>query len=658
MSKKWPSKSQWRQFLKVLSHRERIIFLSLLFFFLASSIFLLTNFYIDNTQRAAAEGGKYTEGVVGSPRFINPIYSPAYDIDRDLVELIYSGLMKYNAKGEVVPDLAENYEVLQEGRLFKFYLKKNLLWQDTKPLTADDIVFTIKAIQNPTLKSPIRANWLGVTVEKISDLGIRFELKNPSAVFLENCTVKILPKHIWEDVAYQNFPLSIYNLQPVGSGLYKLKDLSQDSQGNIKSLELVVNPTYSGSRPNIPKITFLFFEDEDKLIKAFNSGKVQGISLYSPQKYQEVKEKGYSEYTLSLPRYFAVFFNPAESEILEEKKVREALTYGTDKEEIIEKALSGHGLKADSPVLPEIYGFKALSESYLFNQETADQTLEEAGYLKGEDGLRSKFVKKTPSFQFKSNLQKGSKGSEVTELQKCLAKDPAVYPEPEITGYFGSKTEIAVIRFQEKYAKDVLAPYGLTSGTGKVYKSTRTKLNEICNPTTEETLYLSFTLKTVNQPTLKAVADALREQWQKIGVNLEIETFSTSKLEEDVIKPRDYEMLLFGEVLGTVPDPFPFWHSSQVKNPGLNLAGYENSECDKLLERARQTLDGEKRKESLESFQEIIVGDLPALFLYSPDYLYLVTDNVKGIEEGLIADPSKRFAEAENWYIKTKRVWR
>ncbi|MDP2663833.1 MAG: ABC transporter substrate-binding protein [bacterium] len=629
----------------------------MLFLFLTSSVFLLTNFYINNTEKVAAEGGKYTEGLISSPRFINPVYSPAYDVDRDLVELIYSGLMKYNAKGEIVTDLAERYEILQEGRVFEFYLEENLLWQDTKPLTADDIVFTIKAIQNPTLKSPIRANWLGVTVEKISDLGIRFELKNPSAVFLENATVKILPKHIWENVAYQNFPLSIYNLQPIGSGPYKLKDFSQDGQGNIKSLELVTNPTYSGPRPNIPKITFLFFENEDKLIKAFNSGKVQGISLYSPQKYQEVKEKGYLEYRLSLPRYFAAFFNPAESKILEEKKVREALSHGTDKEEIIEKALSGRGLKVNSPILPEIYGFEVLPENYSFDQELANQILEEAGYLKGDDGARSKFVKKTPSFQFSSNLQKGSKGSEVTELQKCLAKDPAVYPEAEITGNFGSKTEIAVIRFQEKYAKDILTPYGLTSGTGKVYKSTRTKLNEICNPTIEETLSLSFTLKTADQPTLKAVADILKEQWQKIGVNLKIETFSTSKLEEDVIKPRDYEMLLFGEVLGTVPDPFPFWHSSQIKNPGLNLAGYENSECDKLLERARQTLDGGKRKEALENFQKIIVGDLPALFLYSPDYLYLVTDDIKGIEEGLIADPSKRFAEAENWYIKTKRVW-
>ena len=113
-----------------------------------------------------------------------------------------------------------------------FYLKKNLFWSDGKPLTADDVIFTIKSIQNPSLKSPIRPNWLGVKVKKISDLSVSFELENSSAVFLENATLKILPKHIWEEVSAQNFPLSIYNLKPVGSGPYKLKELSQDKKGN------------------------------------------------------------------------------------------------------------------------------------------------------------------------------------------------------------------------------------------------------------------------------------------------------------------------------------------------------------------------------------------------------------------------------------------
>ena len=96
---KLPSKSQWRQFFKVLTKKEGIIFFIFLFLFFSSFLFLSINFYFKNTEIKSAEGGTYIEGVVGSPRFINPIYAEAYDVDRDLVEIIFSGLMKYSPEG-------------------------------------------------------------------------------------------------------------------------------------------------------------------------------------------------------------------------------------------------------------------------------------------------------------------------------------------------------------------------------------------------------------------------------------------------------------------------------------------------------------------------------------------------------------------------------
>ena len=129
------------------------------------------------------------------------------------------------------------------------------------------------------------------------------------------------------------------------------------------------------------------------------------------------------------------------------------------------------------------------------------------------------------------------------------------------------------------------------------------------------------------------------------------------QLEKDFIKPRDYESLLFGEVLGAIPDPFPFWHSSQKKDPGLNLALYENKKADGYLEEARESSDPQIQRENYEEFQDILIADSPAIFLYSPDYLYLVKRKIKGIETKIITDPSKRFSEIGNWYIETKRVW-
>jgi len=647
--KKWPSKSQWRQFFKILSKKEKIILSLLLFLFLSSFIFLSINFYFKNTKIQPAEGGIFIEGVIGSPRFINPIYALTSDVDRDLVELIFSGLMKYDSQGQIIPDLVKEYEISEEGKIYTITLKENVFWSDGKSLTTDDVIFTIKTIQNPAVKSPVRASWLGVEIEKVSDLRVRFELKKPYGPFLENLTIKIIPEHIWKDIPPQNFPLAIYNLKPIGSGPYKLKNITQDQQGNIKSLDLIRNQNYFDKKPYLPQIIFKFFDSEEELIQAANKEEIKGFSLTSPKNLPK---------TFSLPRYFAVFFNPEKSKVLSENKVRWALNYGTNKEEIIEKVLSGYGQLVDSPILPEIYGFNSPSKIYQFDLEKAKKILDEAQFFEVENGKRIKTIKKEPAFQFKSDLKLGSQGSEVKEIQKCLAKDPEVYPEGEITGYFGSKTKAAVIRFQEKYREEILISSGLKTGTGNVLKSTRAKLNELCFKPSEEVLPLKFNLATVNQPTLIEVANLLKGQWQKLGAEIEIKTFDVSVLEREIIKTRNYEMLLFGEVLGAIPDPFPFWHSSQKKDPGLNLALYENKECDKILEEARQTLDEGKRKKLLEKFQEILIEDAPVVFLYNPDYLYLVQKEIKGIKEGIISDPSKRFLDIENWYIKTKRVWK
>lgn len=338
------------------------------------------------------------------------------------------------------------------------------------------------------------------------------------------------------------------------------------------------------------------------------------------------------------------------------------MNYGTDKKEIIEKVFLGNAKIVDSPVLPEIYGYNSPFDIFEYDLEKAKELFEKAGYKEIEGGMREKVIEKEPSFQFKKRLEVGSRGKEVEELQKCLANPPAggpeIYPEKEITGYFGNKTKAAVIKFQEKYREDVLDPYSLKNGTGIVGESTRKKLNEMCFETLPETLLLRFSLITAEDSSLKEVAEILKEQWQEIGVDLEIQTAPISQLQYDFIKPRNYEMLLFGEVLGVIPDPYPFWHSLQKRDPGLNLALYENKKSDKLLEEAREYLDEDVRKEKYEKFQDILIEEVPCIFLYSPDYLYFISPEIKGIEPGLIVDPSQRFSGIKDWYIQTHRVWR
>lgn len=648
----------WRQFFNILSKREGIVFFILSASFLASFFFICFNFYFRHTQVIAAEGGAFIEGAVGQPRFINPIYARVSDIDRDLTELIFSGLFKYDSQGKIVADLAESYEIKEQGKAYDVFLKEELFWSDGVPLTADDVVFTIKTIQNSDYKSPSFVNWLGVEIEKISDSVVRFTLKTPYGSFLENLSQKIIPEHVWKDVPAQNFPLSIYNLKPVGSGPYKLKGLKQNAKEEIVSLELVRNPRYHGKNPYLSSVTFRFFNNEEELIKNYKKGRINGFSLAEINLLEKNSLKDATLYSFSLPRYFAVFFNPEKSKILADQNIRLALNYGTNKNEILEKVLLNYGEIVPSPVLPEIYGLSLPSTLYQLDTEKAKALLEKAGFKETESGIREKIVNKEPALQFKTDLKEGSKSKDVENLQRCLAQDSEIYPEGEVSGYFGKSTKAAVIKFQEKYAKDILEPSGLKEGTGIVSKATRDKLNEICFPDSNESQPLKFSLTTVSQPVLISVAELLKKQWKALGVELEIRTLDVSQMEKEAIKKRDYESLLFGEVLTLIPDPFPFWHSTQKKDPGLNLASYQNTKADKLLEEIRQTLDEQERKKKLENFQNLLMADSPAVFLYNPDYLYLASEEIKGIDGKIIADPSKRFSKIENWYIKTERTFK
>lgn len=663
---KLPSKNQWRQLFKIFTKKEKIFFSVFTFLAAISSLFLAANFYYKNTMPIPAYDGQYIEGVVGFPQWLTPIYSQLNEsgVDQDLVELLFSGLMKYDQNGKIVSDLIESDpEVIEEGRAFEISLRENLFWSDGQPLTADDVIFTIQTIQDPEIKSPFRASWLGVEVEKLSDKKIRFKLKNPSTIFLENLTVKIIPKHIWGNISIKDFPLSSYNLSPagyqiVGSGPYKIENLDRDPKSNkITSLSLIGNSLYYGKKPYILKVNFRFFNNEKELISAFKNGEIKGISLTPPVSVSDFKNYA-NVYNFTFSRYFAVFFNSDQSKVLAEKDMTEALNYATNKKEILEKIISNQGTTVDSPILPEVYGFDQPSKIYDYNASSAEAIFEKDGYLKNESGMRVKTIKKTLAFQFKKDLRMGSQGQDVQELQKCLAKDDQIYPGGEISGYFGQKTKDAVIKFQEKYRADILDPEGLKTGNGEIKQRTRDKLNEVCFDKPEEIIPLKVTLSTVNQPTLVKTAELLKSQWQALGVEVEIKTFDIPALERDVIKTRGYEALLFGEVLGMIPDPFPYWHSSQRTDPGLNLTDYSDKKSDDLLEEARKILDTDERKKDLETFQNLLIEKAPAVFLYKPDYLYLVSKEIKGIEGGIFSDPSERLSNITDWYIKTKRAWK
>ena len=642
---------------KVLNKKEKLFFSLFLLIFIVSGVLLIIEYWKNNTTEAPANGGIFREGVVGQPRFINPVYASSNDVDRDLVNLIYSGLFKYDSSGEIVPDIVKTYNVEDNGKTYNLFLRKNILFQDGEGLDANDVIFTIKTIQNPDFQSPIQAQWLDVSVEKISNYQIKLKLKNPYPAFLKTLTVKILPAHIWSNITAPNFPLSPYNFKPIGSGPFALKDVIQNNSGEIDSISLERFDKYYGQKPHLDQVNFIFLKNQKELIQ---SAQNNIIDAFSPSLSSESQSLfNFNNYSFIIPRYFALFFNPQKNEVLISKDIRLAMIYATDKEEIKTKILSNKGQIVSSPFLPNIYhlGTSTPSVENLFSLNKAKELLAQQGFKDlDEQGFLFKQTK-AQTMNFISTLSLGSKGKTVEYLQQCLAKIDDVYPSKEVSGYFGSKTKEAVIKFQEKYADEILKPSGLDKGNGRVGPSTRKKLNQVCVIAPAKKIPLQITITTTqDDPMLQETANLLKEQWKKVGIKVIIQSLPISEIKQNTIKERNYETFLFGQVLGLVPDPFPFWHSSQRVYPGLNLANYKNEKVDKLLEQARIEESKKNRAEKYLEAQKYLLNDAPALFLYNPDLSYFVSNKIKGVKGQLIPDPSQRFAGIKNWYIKTKRV--
>jgi ABC-type transport system substrate-binding protein len=141
---------------------------------IGSLSFLAVDLYYTYTKPVPSFGGNYTEGVVGQPRFINPIYGETNDVDRSLIDLVFSGLMTYDKDGNIVKDLAKDVQVSDDGKNYTFTLRDNVLWHDGYKLSADDIVFTVKTTRIQTTKVLCAPTGIDVGVEKF--LTILFDL--------------------------------------------------------------------------------------------------------------------------------------------------------------------------------------------------------------------------------------------------------------------------------------------------------------------------------------------------------------------------------------------------------------------------------------------------------------------------------------------------
>ncbi len=569
---KLPKKDEINSIFSTFSKKERIVFVLLLLTFLVSAILILESINKSLMVSVPLHGGSISEGIIGTPRFINPILanSPA---DLDLVSLIYSGLMRKNPDGTLSPDLAEKYEMSKDGLVYTFTLKNKIYFQDGKPVTVDDVIFTINEIKDPVIKSMQKVDWDGVTVTKINDKTIEFSLKKPYPSFLENSTLGIMPKSLWDNSAIE---LNNANTSPVGSGPYLIKSVARESSGVINSYELESFKKFILGEPHIKRVSLYFYSNEDDLVRALEDGVVDQISSITPLNADILKERNYQIKYSVLPRVFGLFFNQNKNLLFTNKVIAKAIDQAIDKDKIVREVLFGYGIAIDEPIPPNMMAYQKLSGKNNASRElilqNAQNSLAKDGWSKGPDG----FLQKT-----------------VTDKNKK--------------------------------------------------KTTKT---------------LEFSISTGNAGELIKTAEIIKQDLFKIGMKVDIKTFEIGNLNQSVIRPREYDSLLFGQIINHESDLFAFWHSTQRKDPGLNVAMYTNTKVDKILEDASIAIDEQARIRKYAQFQDEIKKDLPAVFLYSPNFIYVVSKNLKGFLIDHIISPADRFSNIYSWYTETENVWK
>ena len=501
-----------------------------------------------------ARGGTLTEGIVGSPRFVNPLLALT-DADRDLTALTYAGLMGLDGEGNLIPVLAERYRVSEDGQEYTFSLREDAEFSDGTPVTADDVVFTVEKAQDPALRSPELANWANIRAEALDARTVVFTLPKPYAPFLIDTTLGILPADRWRNIPVDEFAFSPLMIDPVGAGPFEITRVTRDKNGAVTGYELRASDAYVLGRPYLDRIYVKFYSTVGKLAEAYAQGRVESAHGI-PAK--DALRAPYS-------RVFGAFFNSDENPVFARLEVRKALSLAVNRTRIVEEVLGGYATPLTGPVPPGS-GVEAFPLPEGDGVTLATETLADAGWARNEE-----------------------------------------------TGVWENDDE------------DLSLP--------------------------------QITLKTSNVPELKAIATSIETDWEQLGVATEVELYEPGDLAASVIRPRAYEALLFGMVIGRDRDLFAFWDSGERSDPGLNIAAYANRAVDLLLESIREEQDQEIVREELGELSELIASDYPAAFTHAPDFLYAIPNSVRGVRLPQIASPSDRFATVATWYRNTEEVW-
>lgn len=530
--------------------------------------------------------GQLTEAMVGNIQKLNPLFASFNPVDRDISSLIFEGLTTINDYGEIVPDLAERWEVSQDGLEYVFLLRRDVLWQDGLPFTSADVRFTIDTIRDPDFVSDpsLTDFWRTVEMTVIDEYTIRFRLVQPLASFPEQLRIGMLPKHALEGYPVADLYRHPFNLTPIGTGPYQREFLYAD-RGQF-SISLRVAPTYR-QRPEgqdgyaIDRIVFRTYSTLDEAIAALARGEVNSISSLPPERLSSLNSLStLAVYTTIAPSLGVLIYNWQREQLryLQNERVRLALAEATDRYGAVTRALGGQALPADSPLIPGSWAYDAGIRLPAYNLSAAESTL---------SGVN---------------------------LEEVVAASTA-----EATPVSETPTDEA------------------------------TPADETTDETPSTAVRREFTILVRDTPTLVALANDIAQQWNQLGFTVSAEPVDDVTYQQRLINGDfDTAIVEYSFAPYADPDSYAFWHVSQVED-GVNYGAMKDFRISEVLEDARREQLGLNRVALYREFQRLFADRVPALTLYYPLYVYATDRRLIGMQLGFITTPADRFRTIQNW---------
>lgn len=362
-------------------------------------IFSLTIFFLlttcgcgsNTTDKGSVKNGKVSdtvpaygdimvEGSIGDASNLIPLLSTD-STSHGIASMIYNGLVKYDKDLNIVGDLAESWDISEDGLVITFHLREGVKWHDGHPFTAGDVLFTYQVTIDPGTPTAYSGDFLKVKkAEVLDDHTFRVTYDRPFAPALTSWSASVLPGHLLKEKDITSAPLA---RRPVGTGPYMFKEWKTGQK-----IVLISNPDYFEGRPYIdgyimriiPDTATMFLELRAKGIDRMNLTPLQ----YARQTENRVFHRNFNKYRYPSFSYTYLGYN-LKNPLFKEKYVRQAISYAINKEEIIQGVLLGLGRVATGPFTPNTWVYNPRVKKYPYNPQKARHLLAEAGW-KDTDG--------------------------------------------------------------------------------------------------------------------------------------------------------------------------------------------------------------------------------------------------------------------------------